>query len=188
MARRFILSKTSEPENAAFEQNMAVIRMETELAERLLARLDLVKKGKEADGNLYAMEYWTGSVEFVSSSTLAELVRNGYDDSDEDPPADVERIASLVESAFDQGQDLVLVDDPDEVMAAVDDYGEAEDDDDTRFDCYTVVITDDSFEWKALAKYGSGEGISTHRLTEAHVRWLAGGVAPAEEKVEASTQ
>lgn len=197
MAKRVLLSNTIEPDNAGFEQNMAVVLMEPEQAQKLLERVEAVKKFKaEVDKDLYSMEFWAGSTEYVVDQKLADVIlkiaeeQYGAEDYDEAKRimGEAERIAGLVSAGVPLGQQHMPIDDPDGILAwameAYDDEAEGADDD-TRFDCYTVVVDDDSIQYTALAKYGSGEGIKAARIRVNQLRWLAGEDVTLEEKVEA---
>jgi len=200
MAKRVLLSNTIEPDNAGFEQNMAVVLMEPERARQLLGRVDGVKRFKEkTDKDLYSMEFWSGSSEYVVDQKLADVILKIAEEqygAEDDPESkrlmgEARRIAGLVRAGVPLGQQHMPIDDPDEILAwAMEAYDdEAEDaDDDTRFDCYTVVVSDDSIQYTALAKHGSGEGIKTARLDVPHLRWLAGEDVKLDEKIEAPRQ
>lgn len=187
MAKRVLLSNTIEPDNAGFEQNLAVVLLEPAQAKKLLKRVEQVKKLKAKDSDLYMMEFWSGSVEYFVDRKLADVILKVHD---EDHP-EAKRIADLVRDGVSLGQQLLPVDDPEEVLESAcnnyDDEGD-EVDDDTRFDCYTVVVDDDSIQYTALAKYGSGEGIKTARIRVDYLRWLAGENVNLDEKIEAPTQ
>jgi hypothetical protein len=201
MSKRVLLSNTIEPDNAGFEQNMAVVLMVSERAKQLLARVERVKKFKaEDDKDLYSMEFWSGSSEYVVDQKLADVILKiaeeeyGGPDADDDGKrimGEARRIAGLVRAGVPLGQQHLPIEDPEEILAwAMENYDdEAEEaDDDTRFDCYTVVVDDTSIQYTALAKHGSGEGIKTARLDVDHLRWLAGEDVKLDEKVEAPRQ
>jgi len=199
MSNRVLLSNTIEPDNAGFEQNMAVVLMVPERAQQLLGRIETVKKFKaETDKDLYSMEFWSGSSEYVVDQKLADVILKLAEDEYDVPNAEPDqrraleearRIAGLVRAGVPLGQQHLPIEDPEEILAwAMENYDdEAEDaDDDTRFDCYTVVVDDTSIQYTALAKHGSGEGIKTARLDVNHLRWLAGESVTLDEKVEAT--
>ncbi len=187
MSTRVILSKTDEPESANFEQNLAVILMVPERARQLLERMALVKELKRKDKDVYSIEYWGGMAEYVVKRKLGDVVLEIHPDGEPEPV----RILGLLRAGIPVDRDLMPVEDPGRVleaaMAAYDEEAEGAADD-TKFDCYTVVVDDDSVKFTALAEYGTGEGIRTRSLYEKHLRWLAGETVELDEKIEAPRQ
>lgn len=199
MSKRVLLTNTIESENAGFEQNMAVIYMTPERSENMLARIRQVNELKKVDSNLYAMEFWCGSIEYVVYSKLADVIitiaEEDYGGNEDEESkrilGEAKRIADLIRDGVPLSQNIMPIDDPEGIVEwAMESYDEEADgvDDDTRFDCYTVVIDDDSIQYTALAKHGSGESIRTPHLRDPHLRWMKGEAVQLEEKVEAPTQ
>jgi hypothetical protein len=183
MAKRIILTSATESENAGIEQNMCVVNICPEEAKSMLGYIELVDQIKKKNSNLYAMEYWCGYQEFVVDRKLYDVVERLGEDKEDAFVKEVNRIADLVINSPYDG--LVLIEDPEGLIEEALAYYEDEADDDTSLDCYTVVVNDDSIQYTALAKDGSGEGIKSHRIHVNVLRWLAGEDVKLEEKVEA---
>lgn len=169
MSKRFILTKVSTGENDGFEQDVALVLANEAQVAALLARLARSKRIKaEEDTNLYAVEYWTSAVHFVQHDELADLIVEHHEEA--------ERVAALLDSFYAGDDEVLCVEDPEQVvLAVIDDY---EVDGETRLNCVTVVVTDDTVVYTALAKHGDGK-IESKTLGEEHVRWLAGELAQA---------
>lgn len=167
MSKRFILTQLATPENETVAQNVFVLSLTEDQARKVLERQAKVNAEKAVDDRLYAFEYWDGHGGYYNDDALADVVRDHHEEGHEH----AERVAGLIREFLGRGQNVLCVDDPDGCLAsAIDDY---EGGDDTRLDCRTVVVTDDSFVWQALIKHGDG-AVQARTLYPDHLKWLAG--------------
>lgn len=172
---RFVLTKVSSVENDGFEQDVAVIRCDPDTAQTLLKRLTRTREIQAQDDDLYAAEYWVGEdvALFARAAGLADLILAEH----EDGHPEAERVAGVISEFVGGDADVLCVADPEGCMAyAIDVYnGE----DETKLNCRTVVVTEDTLLFTAQAAYGESSTIESLTIGSSHVRWLAGEDVPA---------
>ena len=146
----------------------AVLEVDVELVERLLAQIDRVKRLKleakeEEDKRLYTMEFWDGSMTWIGDidfdaqeQPITDLL-TGMTDLDED-----QCTGNLSDYVYEGN--FALLD-------RMPKYDQA--DSDNSVECETRLVTEESIGWEAIIRHGSDYVTTDHVHVEGWNQILA---------------